>query len=422
MNERDYPFDTPRNADGSVDRRSAKAIQADIDRKQNEALEAIERDRRIIDSAARMLPMSGKLTEEHIDGIRQAALEYIEANEVTHALIAKSIGLKSASTISEFLSGKPRGDADKTARAINAWMKQHHRAKRHDRPQHFITTSVVRNILTVIDETIRQSSVAVVSGPSGVSKTTVCVEACNTQFVGSVHVPCNMTCTSLSTFSALWCDCLGIPNYGNNGQRFARIVERLKDTNRCQLIDDAHKLLSSRSRSIRTTTPHCKPLEFIFDVHDATKVPIVLFGTVEVDEAIADESVWAGQLSSRVSTKYSISEMASESPDGGKLLFTKQDIIAFAESLGPTFKLSPGAIDQFTAMCNILGTGGLRRIGYLLSKAHAVMRSRRKKESSGKPGPIIQDDIQKAMTLMFGARYADHIRDRADELRKREVA
>lgn len=410
----------PHRADGQPDRRYRAHIDKEKAEHEDRALEALDAEGRII-KAARMLPMTGTLTEEQIAGVRENALAYISANGLSHKQVAREIDV-SPSSISEFLNNKHRGDTQKLARAINSWVEQHARAKDASRPREFIMNNVVRDIFGIIRHSIAHNGMAVIYGPTGVSKSTACIEACTTEIVGSVHIPCHGSCTSVSAFSSLWCECLGLPTCRTNYHRFNRIVEKLKGTSRCQLIDDAHKILASRSRTIRTSAPHCKPLEFIFDVHNATNAPIVLFGTMEIDAAIADESSWAGQLSSRIDIRYSISERAKDIPGGGKQLFTTDDILAFARSLGPTFKLSLPAANYLTDSANFLGLGGLRRVGKVLRIAHSVMQARRNAEAEGKPGDIIIEDIKAALVHTYNRQHAEHIFESVKQLRKQEVA
>ncbi|MCR9217341.1 MAG: AAA family ATPase [bacterium] len=398
-------------------RNSADAIDREVTRTQDKALEAIEQDARVI-KAARKLPVNGPLSQQQINEARTNALDYIERHELTHKQVSRGIGLKSPSTVTEVLNGTYKGKPDAIIRKINAWVEQHARGQDSDRPQLFVSTKVVEQIFKIIRNTIRTRKTAVIFGPAGVSKTTVCLEAARTEIVGSVHIPCNATCTSLTSFSKLWCKCLGTSTGGSNGDRFDRIVEVLKDSDRCQLIDDAHKLLPSRSRDIRVSTSYCKSLEFIFDVHDAAGVPIVLFGTIEIDQAIGDEQGWAGQLSSRVKSRYSITQSAQQS---GRPLFTKDDVIAFAKSIGPTFRLTGGAADLLASLCSIPGNGGLRRVENILSTAHDCMRHRRRTEGHDKLGPITIDDIETALHLLYDMAHAEHMLAEADQL-KREVA
>lgn len=394
-------------------RNSTEAIDREIARTQQRVMNALEQDAQVI-RAARKLPMTGPLTKDQIDKARQNALDYMEQNELSRKVVAKGIGI-SVSVVSEALSGTYRGSVDEVIRKINAWVEQHARGKDSDRPQCFVSTTVARHMLRIIQDAIRTRSTAVIYGPAGVSKTTICLEAARTEIVGSVHVPCNVTCTSLASFSRLWCKCLGVAPGGSNADRFDRIVEVLKGSNRCQLIDDAHKLLPSRSRSVRSSETTSKSLEFIFDVHDAAGAPIVFFGTTEVAEAIGDERMHLGQLSSRVKIRYSITTAAMQD---GRPLFTSDEVLKFAHSIGPQFRLTEGAAKHLSKISSTPGNGGLRRVKYILSMAFACMKSRRRaQKASDEIGPITIDDIQTAMGMLYEPKFAEHISTQAEELK-----
>ncbi len=238
----------PQRADGQPDRRYRAYIDEQKQQHEDRVLEPLDAEGRII-RAARMLPMSGTLTEEQIAGVRENASP-TSPTTISRTSRSAGIGLKSPSPVSEFqqqVQGRHL-----LAREINAWVEQH--------------ASQTRPPLASSRPASSASTITRHHRPSSVSKTTVCLEACTTEIVGSVHVPCNMTCTSVSAFSALWCECLGLPTGRTAAQRFSRIVEKPK-TRTAATIDDAHKLLASRSRTLRTNAPTANP--WIFDVHEA---------------------------------------------------------------------------------------------------------------------------------------------------------
>lgn len=411
--ERKDTYKRERRDQGREARNTSEAIDRETARTQQRVLNALEQDAQVI-RAARKLPMTGTISPEQAEDARLNAINYIKANELTRKTVAKGIGL-SVSVVTEALNGKYKGDSTDVIRKINNWVEQHARSKDSDRPQCFVSTTVARHMLRIIEDTMRTRSTAVIYGPAGVSKTTICLEAARVYHVGSIHIPCNVTCTSLASFSRLWCKCLGVAPGGSNADRFDRIVEVLKDTTRCQMIDDAQKLLPSRSRSVRSSETTSKSLEFIFDVHDATGAPIVFFGTTEVAQAIGDERMHLGQLSSRVKSRYSITLAAMED---GRPLFTAEEVIEFASSIGPQFRLTPGAADHLAKISSTPGNGGLRRVKYILSMAFACMKSRRRAKKMADPvGPITVEDIQTAMGMLYEPKFAEHIAAQADELK-----
>jgi hypothetical protein len=81
------------------------------------------------------------------------------------------------------------------------------------------------------------------------------------------------------------------------------IIAALRGTGRGIIIDEAHQL-----------TPDA--LELLRDIHDKAGVPIVLPGTVKLQDQVNDQGFYFAQLSSRIAIKYDMT-------DDVELLLTK---------------------------------------------------------------------------------------------------
>jgi DNA transposition AAA+ family ATPase len=82
---------------------------------------------------------------------------------------------------------------------------------------------------------------------------------------------------------------VGTSGYNKQTRRSAFLAKRLRGSDRLLIVDDAHKL----------TRP---ALQWLFDFHDETSVPLGLVGTFELEDKIADDA----QRFSRVGLRFEI--------------------------------------------------------------------------------------------------------------------
>jgi hypothetical protein len=83
-----------------------------------------------------------------------------------------------------------------------------------------------------------------------------------------------------------------------------KLIETLRESGRAILIDEAHQLRHDA-------------LEFLRDLHDACAVPMVLAGTVRINEAVSDSEQFFGQMASRVAIRYDVTEDLIGASGGG---------------------------------------------------------------------------------------------------------
>ena len=84
-----------------------------------------------------------------------------------------------------------------------------------------------------------------------------------------------------------------------------RLIEKLVGTGRPLIIDEAHQLSPTG-------------LELVRDLHDETGCPVILAGTLNLNQSVDDGDVFFGQFSSRVALRYNVCEdLAARPGDGG---------------------------------------------------------------------------------------------------------
>ena len=160
-----------------------------------------------------------------------------------------------------------------------------------------------------------------------------------------------------------------------------RIIKALRGTGRLLLIDEAHQLSS-------------EALEFIRDLHDECGVPIVLAGTLKLNDAIADSDVFSGQLSSRVAIRYDIT--ADLNAGNGPPLHSTDEIRRMYES--DKLRMTNDGRELLTRIANLPGLGGLR----LCTKLVQVAAAARTDESQ----PIDARLLLKVLRSLHGRQHA----------------
>lgn len=137
------------------------------------------------------------------------------------------------------------------------------------------------------------------------------------------------------------------------------MIDTLRGTGRCLLIDEAHQLKH-------------EAFELLRDIHDEAGVPIILAGTVKLHDAVNDHDLFFGQMSSRIALRYNVTESlspGSNSP-GGELLHSVAEIGQIYERDGVC--LTRDGRVFLARLANLPGLGGLRLCAKLVQVARAA--------------------------------------------------
>lgn len=203
------------------------------------------------------------------DELRAQLAAYRELHELTIGDLSRELSIGEAS-VSRYLNGKPEGDVARLEARIEDVLKA--APERRAAATGLFETPVSQR-LNAACQTIRKTNdVGLIHGPAGLGKTC----AIKLYLVANPSALA-ITCTRWSNSGAGLERTLAdqFVRRRRRGTRADWIVDRLKDSNRLLLIDNAHRLSGSGR-------------QWIFDFHDDTGIPIALVGNPEVLDAIRE--------------------------------------------------------------------------------------------------------------------------------------
>jgi len=333
--------------------------------------------------AAWTLPNEGILTDaqraQALDNFRR----YLERVGLKTADVGQQVGTPGKTTIDDLLKGVVRKNDDQHIRTLNNWVEQHARQQAVKLKGKFVSTKVAGDILSVARMVRENQTMGIVFGPTGIGKTR-CAQSLNDTFVGSILLTITHGVYRPAGLVRLLVDTLGVRGvFAMAGRtrfqnQFERVVDRLRDSSRLILIDEAHKL-------------HDDSLELLREIHDQTECPILLFATKELQDRIrrtADPD--AGQLRSRFDIEFALTQGVDASRGDKKKLFTAEDIRQLYEQA--PIRLSPDATRYLQDVANRFGEGSLRRCRILL--INAVRRARKRQNlEDGANVTVTADDL-----------------------------
>jgi DNA transposition AAA+ family ATPase len=323
---------------------------------QERLMDSLAQDARV-QVEAWMLPTNRTLTPEEISAVRDKVREYIAKHDLKISKVAKSIGYGTA-TVSQFLSGKYNGTNETIARELNTFVDQHGAGRDPGMPAGFISTKIAERIIGVMKHAQRTRTVALIYGPAGVSKSLCAKAATQGLIAGSMHVECMKTAGNPGGFLRQFARMLGIGVSTRVSEIQFQIIERLRDTDRLVIIDEAHYL-------------NADALHVVRDIQKQAGIGVALMGTRDIDQKMDDFSQFYGQMERLVSVRYDILE---ESQQSGEPLFTVDEVIALAQSA--RLRLTSDAATWLQMRANIPGWGGLGKAATLLATARVLAKKR----------------------------------------------
>ena len=284
---------------------------------------------RILDTDVIMLPLDEKLTDEHIEAVRQAVHAFITDDAgvqmVTNKEIANEIGFSPA-VISEFLKAKYKGDNARLARQMNLWVDRHRKRQRAQGNRGYITTWACERMAAYVRLADRRQKMVAVVAPSGAGKD-MAIEVLVDELNGAV-IYCDTRTTATRLVHKI-AESIGVKVINDTAQLERRIIKRLKDRSMVLMVNEA-QTLAGRGK----VGAACAGL--LRSIYDQTGVPIVLFGSAEIFAFIDDRdpASGGGQLFRRC-LKVNLMNLArqEEDPDRpgqlGRPLFSRDEVRRF---------------------------------------------------------------------------------------------
>jgi DNA transposition AAA+ family ATPase len=210
------------------------------------------------------------------ENLRNRLEQYQKDHKLSQGELGKKLGV-SSTAISKYLNGKPEGDVAKLESIAEDVLKTALTFRRIDKQPR--ETSVSRSIAANINTARKTNDIALITGPAGIGKSKG-LELYHLENPSAVAITAARWCRNATEmFRALW-DAVETAGWsrghasGHAVRKIDFLIERLKGSDRPLIIDNAHRLRPGA-------------LEFLFDFHDATEIPIILIGNPEIKTLLA---------------------------------------------------------------------------------------------------------------------------------------
>lgn len=234
---------------------------------------------------------------------RELLQSFKEEKDLSQAKLATMLNV-SPTTVSQYLNGTYAGDTDSIDKKVRELIERA-KDKANDVKSDFVATTTAKNIMNVCAMAHAMNDINLVIGEAGLGKTVALKHyAGNTE--GVVLIETAPTFSPKVLLVEL-CHKIGIMPSRNNHDNITAIVEKLKDSERLIIIDEA-ELLSY------------KCLEVIRRIHDMAGVGVVLVGMPRLRANLRGKRGEYKQLYSRIGF---VCDLADRLPDDdiGELIF-----------------------------------------------------------------------------------------------------
>lgn len=322
------------------------------------------------------------LSARDVADIVAAVRDHMREHDVSNGALAKALGV-SETYVSNLFSNRdalPAATLDKLVRGANNWMEEDFTRRAMRRPDNFVNTAVAKLIHVAATRIKAARLIGIVTGPAGIGKT-FCARAFCADSPGSMYVYVDDDARGARDLLDRIHAAARVRSRRKIRRSMGEAVERLRDSGRLLVIDQAHDL---RDAAFRT----------LMNLHDQTGIPIMLLGTRDIHERLADDrDPEFGQMSSRVGFRVDLLHELMRAPRGGqRAQWIKSDEIRriFQHKL----KLHPEAVRMLVELANF-HVGHLRRVGHVVRLAEVVALA-------GEREQITADDIRAALRLVAG--------------------
>lgn len=327
-----------------------------------EALERLMHEARLLGDA-RMLTDDQPVTQGIILAVTSRVQEYLKRSKKSYADAAKAMGV-AQSTFSQVMNCTYEGDLEKHIRDLDKWLETELLRETAPKPGGFVMTSVAEKVYAVAKYVLRTGEIGLVYGPAGIGKT-MTLQAIRSEFSNSIYVSLKSGAeTPLAVVEAIGI-ALRITNLKMSVRVWIQQLEKvLRGSNRLILIDQAHKLTTSRQdKSILTLT----------DLYDATGCPMLWAGTTDLWKYISEGKGQGrepmDQVASRVGFYCDLAEK-TVARGGGKPLVTTDDIRRVFNQ--QKVRLASDAVEYLRRLANTTASGALRLCHKLVQTALVI--------------------------------------------------
>jgi len=325
------------------------------------------------------LPEHGELNQDQRQQVLAAVKGHLLRFGLTQEDVANAIGKFSEPTLCQILKGNYKsGRLDEYVRDLNNWIEQDARRRAGALAKKpLVTTAVVQQVINAAQMCREAGKMGVVMGPTGIGKSATAEELASS-IPGTIYLVINEDSYTKQGLLRALCGKMRLSVRRAKGQpsgsRFAKVCAALGGTHRLVILDDADKL-------------NDKSLELLREIHDATRVPMLLIGVVDIWQRIersADQD--HGQLKRRFTVRIDLLQACQRKSGRGRRnepLFSREQIRQICSP--PKVRLVGRATEYLWIEANRHGDGG---IGRCLDLVFHATRALRKKHQLGAQGAV----------------------------------
>ena len=239
-----------------------------------------------------------------MEAIIKQLKDYMARSGASQTKVANAMGISPA-TLSYFIKGTYTGDIGAICDKVKDFLEIEAQRESFKRDEGIVQTQCFKTIHKFCSLVLSHQICGMLTGEAGCGKTTA-LKAFAKAHPSIIFIEADHGYTAKALFDEL-CAELSLDDRGSLHQKLVRVVEKLKDSGRLIIIDEAEHL------------PY-RALELIRRVHDKAGVGIALCGMPRLEKNVQGDKNHYAQLNSRISA-----------PCRAKLL-DNADIKAFIES------------------------------------------------------------------------------------------
>lgn len=234
------------------------------------------------------LPETGTLSQTDRANVLRLVRDHIKKYKLPYSVLALQLGV-GESTVSEVLNRKYRGDVDGVLRKLNSWLDSDEATRRQRaEPLGYYETNVltaIRDAAIMAKRAVKAGglrdgrTIVMATGPSGCGKD-VGAQALRDWDRNAILIRARTGRTGGLGLAQLIAEAEGWRGRAPHQSHADWVIERLRDSNRLLIVNEAHRVAPSGFNYLR-------------DLADVCGIPILLLGTEEMSLRVTARRVGA---------------------------------------------------------------------------------------------------------------------------------